>query len=147
ILDQLQYIASLSTPVSPEMQKAIDDAKALIQKVQALTPQSDPDEMISFAPASYWLDLRGYDAIKAASQLKMPLFVAQGERDYQITMDDFNAAKQGLANNKDVTFKSYPKLNHLFIAGEGKITSQEYSLPGSVDSTFISDVAMWIKAH
>ncbi len=147
ILDQVQYIASLSTPIAPQMQKAIDDAKSFVQEIQALTPQSNLDEILMGAPASYWLDLRGYDAIKAASQLKIPMFVAQGERDYQLTMDDFNAAKQGLAGNKDVTFKSYPALNHLFIAGTGQITPQEYTLPGSVDATFISDVATWIKAH
>ncbi len=62
-------------------------------------------------------------------------------------MDDFNAAKKGLAGYKVATFKSYPKLNHLFIAGEGKITPQEYLVPGSVDATFISDVVAWIKGH
>ncbi len=147
ILTQLQYIASLNAVVPPELQQMIDDAKALIQKVNALTPQSNQDEIIFHAPASYWLDLRGYDAIKAASQLKIPLLVAQGERDYQVTMDDFKATQQGLAGYSDVTFKSYPTLNHLFIAGVGKITPQEYAVAGSVDATFISDVAIWIKAH
>jgi hypothetical protein len=37
--------------------------------------------------------------------------------------------KAALGTRKDVTFHSYPTLNHLFIADEGKSTELEYRKP------------------
>lgn len=41
-------------------------------------------------------------------------------------------------------FQTYPKLNHLFIAGEGLSTPAEYLRPGFVDEEVIRDIAGWI---
>jgi hypothetical protein len=46
-----------------------------------------------------------------------------------------------------VTFKLYPKLNHLFIAGEGKSTPDEYAQPGHVEETVVADIAEWIRGR
>jgi len=43
------------------------------------------------------------------------------------------------------TFKTYPKLDHLFIEGEGKSLPQEYEKPGHVAEEVIADLAGWIK--
>jgi len=40
--------------------------------------------------------------------------------------------KKALAAKKDVSLASYPKLNHLFMEGEGKSTPEEYLRPGNV---------------
>jgi uncharacterized protein len=45
----------------------------------------------------------------------------------------------------DATLKSYPALNHLFIAGEGKSTLDEYSVVGHIAEEVIIDIAEWIK--
>jgi hypothetical protein len=68
----------------------------------------------------------------------------QGERDYQVTMADFALWKKALGSRKEVKFISYPKLNHLFIAGEGKSTPAEYFIPGNVAKVVIDDIAKWI---
>jgi fermentation-respiration switch protein FrsA (DUF1100 family) len=77
--------------------------------------------------------------------LKTPLLILQGERDYQVTMDNFAAWKKGLAGRPNVTLKTYPKLNHLFIEGEGKSTPADYEKPGHVSEAVIADIAGWIK--
>ena len=73
------------------------------------------------------------------------MLILQGERDYQVTMVDFNNWKEGLSSQDNVTFKLYPRLNHLFAAGEGKSTPGEYQNPGHVDKQVIEDIAQWIK--
>ena len=60
-------------------------------------------------------------------------------------MDNFAAWKQALAGRPAVTFKAYPKLNHLFIEGEGKSTPAEYGKPGHVSEAVIADIAAWIR--
>jgi uncharacterized protein len=43
-----------------------------------------------------------------------------------------------------VTFISYPKLNHLFMEGQGKSTPAEYFTPGNVATGVIDDIVKWI---
>jgi fermentation-respiration switch protein FrsA (DUF1100 family) len=77
----------------------------------------------------------------------MPMLVLQGERDYQVSMKDFEGWKKALNGHDNVRFKSYPKLNHLFMEGEGKSQPKEYGVPGHVSGDVIDEIAGWIKKH
>ena len=113
IPDQLTYIFSLDGNISPEEQKQIDQAKEQGAKVKTLKPDDANSTPPLFnAPVSYWLDLRGYNPPEAAKDLKQPLLILQGERDYQVTMEDFKRWSAALATKSNVTLKSYPSLNH-----------------------------------
>jgi dienelactone hydrolase len=146
ILEQTQYLANADGTVTPEEQAAIANATKLMADVAALTPEdAAAGKRVFNAPASYWLDLRGYDPPTAAKALKMPLLILQGERDYQVTPDEFARWKAALAGRTDVTFHSYPALNHLFLAGTGKSLPAEYDKPSHVDEQVVADIAAWIK--
>jgi uncharacterized protein len=146
IPEQLTYIFSLDGNVSPEEQKQLDQAKEQAAKVKALKPEDANSTAVVFsAPVSYWLDLRGYNPPEAAKELKQPLLILQGERDYQVTMEDFKRWTAALSAKSNVTFKSYPSLNHLFIAGNTRSMPSEYELVGHVDERVIEDIAAWIK--
>lgn len=148
IPEQLAYIFSVDGSISPEEQKQLDQAKEQAAKVKALKPEDANSSAIVFsAPVSYWLDLRGYNPPETAKDLKQPLLILQGERDYQVTMEDFKRWNAALATKSNVTFKSYPSLNHLFIAGTGRSTPSEYDQAGHVDAQVIEDIAAWIKKH
>jgi hypothetical protein len=43
-----------------------------------------------------------------------------------------------------VLYHSYPKLNHLFLEGEGKPNPKEYDIPGHVPQMVINDIAKFI---
>jgi hypothetical protein len=136
ILDQAEYAG-----VTPKQLEAL---KLQAAKVKALE-QADADAPpILGMPAPYLLDLKGYDPVAAARALTIPMLFLQGDRDFQVTSKDLALWKAGLAGRKDVTFKTYPALNHLFIAGEGKSTEAEYRKPGNVAPEVIDDIAKWI---
>ena len=97
------------------------------------------------APASYWDDLKAYDPASAAQKLAVPFLVLQGERDYQVTMKDFELWRAALKGRRDATLKSYPKLNHLFLEGEGKSLPAEYSAPGHIPAYVLDDIVVFIK--
>jgi hypothetical protein len=59
-------------------------------------------------------------------------------------MNDFDGWKQALKDHPDVTCKSYPNLNHLFMPGAGKSKPQEYLQPGHFDGGVVNDIADWI---
>jgi dienelactone hydrolase len=148
IPEQLIYIFSLDGNLSPEEQKQIDQAKEQAAKVKTLKAEDATSTTVIYGvPASYWLDLRGYDPAESAKTLKQPMLILQGERDYQVTMKDFSRWTTALAGKSNVTAKLYPGLNHLFIAGTGRSTPLEYDQPGHVDERVIDDIAGWIKKH
>jgi len=147
ILEQLQYLANADGSVTPDEQKAIDDARRDADAIHALTPaDAAAHKAVAHAPASYWLDLRGYDPPAAARAIEKPVLVLQGERDYQVTMDEFARWKAAIGSKANVTFKSYPALNHLMLAGTGKSLPAEYGTPGHVAQPVVDDIAAWIKA-
>jgi dienelactone hydrolase len=146
IVEQIKYLANADGTVTPAEQSQIDETAKMAAAIEALTPEDAATRTRLFnAPASYWLDLKGYDPPAAAKTLKTPLLILQGERDYQVTMDEFARWKTALAGRSDVTFHSYPALNHLFLAGTGKSLPAEYDQPGHVAVEVVNDIACWIN--
>jgi dienelactone hydrolase len=147
ILDQYQYLFGADGSITGTEQKMIDDARKTVADVAALTPEeAAKNRMISGAPASYWFDLRGYDPPALAAKLPQRVLVLQGERDYQVTVADFEKWKAALASKPNAEFHLYPALNHLFLPGTGKSLPAEYNVPGHVPIEVIRDIATWIKA-
>ena len=108
-----------------------------------LSKGSSSDTILG-APAGYWLDLREVHPVAEAKLLKLPMLILQGGRDYQVTQADFDTWNSGLHNSPNASFKLYPKLNHLFVAGEGKSSPQDYELPGHVAEQVVNDIAEWV---
>ena len=123
----------------------LDRAKALQVKVKKLDPGDEDSPALGGLPVSYWVDLKDYDPAAAARKLAIPLLVLQGARDFQVTMTDFALWKAAVGSAKGVVMKSYPSLNHLFVAGEGKSLPAEYSKPGHVAPAVIDDIAKFVK--
>jgi dienelactone hydrolase len=148
-LQQRKYIWSLDGETTEDEKAKIQELEEQVARVKSpdLTPSMPAKDFPLGIPASYWLDLRGYDPAKEAGSLPQPMLVLQGERDYQVTMEDFAGWKKALAGRDDVKFISYPHLNHLFVEGEGKSTPQEYSSPGNVASVVIEDIVKWCAEH
>lgn len=151
IVEQYEELIPEQAGGSEELQKqgaqVLEQARRDREAVKSLRPGTLDGPLLFKAPPSYWLALAGYDPPAEAARLGTPLLILQGERDYQVKMKDFANWKAGLADRRNVTFKSYPALNHLFIAGTGKSTPAEYQQPGHVAVEVIHDVAAWIQAQ
>ncbi len=117
IWEQTNYIFSLDGSISKSEQQQLDQLREQVDRVKSLDKTSPS---VFGTPAAYWLDLRGYQPEVSAKSISRPLLILQGERDYQVTMEDFRNWKTALNDNHQVTFKSYPDLNHLMIAGDRK---------------------------
>ncbi len=146
ILEQMTYIFSLDGMSSDDsMQLNILREEIRHVKDSTLTPDYPRTKLPLQLNASYWLDLRKYDPVKTAEKINKPLLILQGKRDYQVTLEDFEGWKNGLADKKEVTFKLYPDLNHLFMKGTGKSKPEEYMQEGHVSEEVTRDIAEWIK--
>jgi uncharacterized protein len=148
MVEQTRYLISLNGQPSAESRAKLDELLAEAAKVKKLTAaDSSTTALLLHAPAAYWLDLREHNTLTVAKELKQPLLILQGGRDYQVTEVDFNRWKEALATQPNVTFKLYPKLNHLFMTGEGKSTPDEYEEPGHLAEAVVTDMAEWIGAR
>lgn len=89
--------------------------------------------------------LQPHGQADAARRLSLPMLILQGERDYQVTMEDFRLWQQVLKGKDNVVYHSYPRLNHPFMEGEGKSTPLEYQMKGHVAAYVLDDISSFIR--
>ena len=145
IVVQTEYLLGLDGALSDADRDQINQLEQVRQAIENLNATAPG--MFFGAPASYWVDLRDYDPVKVARSLDRPLLILQGERDYQVTMDDFALWQEGLSGRDNVTFISYARLNHLLMSGSGPSSPAEYEQPGYVDAAIVADIIGWISEN
>jgi fermentation-respiration switch protein FrsA (DUF1100 family) len=149
ILDQYTYLYNLSGAMGDGQKAELQQLKVKVRRVKDphLSDQVPARDLPLNLHPTYWLSLRGYQPAEVAKSLSMRIFVLQGGRDYQVTQaGDFPAWQKALGGKGNAALKLYPKLFHLFIAGEGPSTPQEYLVEGHVSDEVIQDITRWIKA-
>ena len=145
---QYEYIYGLKGQITPQQKAEIDGYKQQAARVKQLTSADlNSKERLLFVPPSYWLDLRGYFPPEVATKLKQPILILQGERDYNVTMDAFRDWQRTLEKRPTVSFKSYSKLDHLFLEGSGPASDADYALPRNIPKYVVDDIVTWIKKH
>jgi pimeloyl-ACP methyl ester carboxylesterase len=148
ILDQLHYEASLGGPNAAQMQNMIPEAEKAAAQMESpdLKPGMTVSIMGASLPASYILDLRSYDPGAVAASLKIPIFVIQGSRDYQVTMADYSGWRKALAGHANSTFKLFPRIDHLMFSGTGPSSPQQYMQPNQhVAAEVVEAISVWIS--
>ena len=88
---------------------------------------------------------RAYQPVVTACRIATPLLLIQGERDYQVTLVDYAQWCTGLMMRKNVTFRCYPKLNHLMREGEGMGTPMEYATASPLPSYVVQDIIAFVR--
>ncbi|MCR8844092.1 alpha/beta fold hydrolase [Paenibacillus sp. SC116] len=101
----------------------------------------------NFPMAKWWMDFRNTYAAEVSKKQAIPLFVIQGDNDFQVDKSHLDVWKKELTQRNNVEYKLYPKLNHFFIPSEQPSTGAEYAIPGNVPLEVAEDVAKWIKAQ
>jgi len=149
LVRQITYLARLDDDVSEQEQAAIGKVReqAAMVKSAALSKDTPTDMLPMGIGGSYWLFLRAYDPLKAASDFQGPVMVMRGDRDYQTTKDDFDAYRRLLRKRKNTSFVEFKDLNHLFMKGKGPCDPQEYTVQGSVEEDVIDTMASWVLAR
>lgn len=146
VVEQTAYVSSL-TDASGVAGQQIEDIKRQADNIKKLGTLEFDDKipLLLGIPRSYWAFANVYKPVEVAAGLALPMLILQGERDYQVTMEDFGLWRLGLLRNKNAFFKSYPKLNHLLQEGSGKATPFEYYRESPVAGYVIEDIASFIR--
>jgi dienelactone hydrolase len=151
VVDQMRYLAAEGNLPADQANAEIANAEKDAKVIESPTLAKGQTVELAGAqiPASYFLNLRGYDPAAVAAKFGVPILILEGGRDYQVTRVDYEGWRQALAGHSNVTFKFYPGLMHLFMMssapGTGPGTPQDYAKPGHVDPQVIQDIASWIE--
>ncbi|MBK8229724.1 MAG: alpha/beta fold hydrolase [Candidatus Eisenbacteria bacterium] len=143
IESQLGYLAS----IEPDSVRAAELQGMRRLAVAHKSPALADSIVFMGAPLRYARDLDARGCPRVAAGLTCPILILQGKRDYQVTLVDFDLWQQSLGEREGVSFRLYPELNHLFMAGEGQSTPEEYERPGHVDPRVIDDLYGFVRGN
>ena len=143
--EQVAYLASLA---GGDAGRQTAEARRQADNVKRLGTGAFADSIAlpMNLPETYWRMANAYRPVEAAAGLSVPVLVLQGERDYQVTMQDFALWRMGLLHCRNASFKSYPKLNHLLQEGTGKSIPLEYNQASPVPAYVVDDIAQFIRS-
>ncbi|RAV04038.1 alpha/beta fold hydrolase [Paenibacillus sp. YN15] len=129
-----------------QQQAAVAAYKSMVETIQ--NPAYSVDRLPEQFPLGdpyWWIEQRDYQPAELAQSQTTPLFIAQGENDWQVSMKQFEGWKAALQNRANVTYASYPSVNHL-LAEYGSISmGLEYGQPSNVAASLVEDVAEWVN--
>ncbi len=91
-----------------------------------------------------------FDPQETLRKVKCPVLALNGEKDLQVDPQQNlppieEALKEG--NNPDVTFKSFPDLNHLFLPCNTGDASEYALIPQTISPAVLGFMTAWIKKH
>lgn len=146
IFEQLEFQAGVAEASGgEEIKRQLNELKSgFLQIREGVFPDS---QMLFFASGKYWRSWLDYSARDTIKKIGCPVLILQGEKDCQVSMEDFEIWKKVLAGSKSSTLLSFPNLNHLFMYVEGKSTGEEYQREGHVSEAPLKSIIEWINKH
>lgn len=144
-LEQVRYLLPMQMGDTRAAREKLAEAEKEAAAVKRIRETGEGPETALGAPRAYWLSLRGLDPLAAAARLDTPILLLHGGRDYQVTDQDYRLWQKTLEGRPRAALKRYPALNHLFQAGEGKSTPDEYLRPGHMAGEVIEEICGWVR--
>lgn len=98
----------------------------------------------------YWRDEADYDCAGGIVRLDLPVFIAQGEKDFQVLpAEGIEAYEAALSGFEGATYARYPDMTHLLadISGAMTGTAADYTGLDEIDEALADDVARWVRAR
>jgi pimeloyl-ACP methyl ester carboxylesterase len=146
LIEQVDYLQRISEDQSEaSKQKTEQIIRQANYAKQENLPLTTPTDSLPFGSnAAYWNYLNQYNQVKTAKKLKKTkIYIMQGQRDYQVTTEDYNIWRRELGEKADGIL--YEKLNHLFMEGKGQPNPAEYMKQNNVAIQVIDQLVHWIK--
>lgn len=143
IEEQYRYLMEndSTSKISSSLMKDVEQKCSEIQNKNF----ANANNLLPGTGPNYWKYLSDYDQVAALKSLPVPALILQGERDYQVTMTDYNLWYKALSSDPKYTFQSFPGLNHLFMEGKQRSLPAEYLNRGTVHKDVADKIAAWIK--
>ena len=141
---KLRGLVMLASPPMTLQAVMREQIARLMQTDDSVRVDSALQVALRTLPTSYLAMDSAYSVGLTARSLRLPMLILQGERDAQVTMDDYRRWDAFVADRKRVIRKTYPRLNHLMMEGEGAANIREYNTPAHIPDYLLDDIADFI---
>ena len=145
VIDQLEHRATVG---EYELEQAVTQFEVWqdqIERVRAGDYQ--PSDTVIGYPGAFWDSVVAYDNTATAREIDTPLLFLQGAHDYQVTQADFNALQSALSDRPETRFRTYDRLNHLFMPVDLPSLPDEYIIRNNIVAPVIDDIVAWIRSN
>jgi pimeloyl-ACP methyl ester carboxylesterase len=146
---QMRYLTGFDDLITDEEEQIIIENTARSRNIRNgdYTDSTSAENLLAYWPGTFWRGVSAYDPVATVqSNSVTPFFLLQGEKDYQITMEDFATWKTAVGDMPNVSMQSFPGLTHLFTPTDANRGSpQDYFVPSNVDEGVIEAIAAWVK--
>jgi len=145
---QMEYLTAWDGEITKEEADLIkiNTNKAANIRIGNYTTETAADSLLAYWPGKFWKGIETYNPVdQVRHNSTTPFYILQGERDYQITMTDFDIWKKAVGDQSNVSMKNYIGLSHLFTPStSSKSGPNDYFIPNNVDYQVIGDIAQWV---
>jgi alpha-beta hydrolase superfamily lysophospholipase len=152
IVDQEQASMRRFGRSDGEITESVAELKATYDAVRTgkrLPPSLSPAERKGMQDSLAWLrsHFRHAPFVEATQLSALPVLVAQGGKDVEVTVKDAELARDAFekAGNKLVAYKLYPDLNHLFAVSRSGSVADYYDPLAEVDGAFLRDTVGFLS--
>ena len=147
---QMKYLTGFDDLITDEEEQIIIENTARSRNIRNgdYTDSTSAENLLAYWPGTFWKGIASYDPVTTLqSNSEIPFLLLQGEKDYQITMEDFAIWETAVGDMPNVSMQSFPGLTHLFTPTDADRGSpQDYFAPSNVDEGVIEAIAAWVKA-
>ncbi|HLJ28133.1 MAG TPA: alpha/beta hydrolase [Candidatus Angelobacter sp.] len=144
IPDQLATQLKMKDTAQPEMDAQV---AALKSEFAAIRNGTLPNSvMVLGLPASYWRSLMARDVIPALHNVKVPLLVLQGDRDAQVSRQDYELVIAAVPTNR-LDAEYFTGLDHIFIPAPEGANGSEMVIGSRVADQVINRITAWLEKH
>jgi hypothetical protein len=143
IRDQNRFLVERDGEVTDAEREQLELIRAETERIRTLDIPAG--EVVLGGGRPFWRSLDEYDPVAAAASLSLPRLLLQGERDWQVTVaDDLSQYRAAIGDEPSVTIRTYDRLNHLFMPGEGTPSQAEYFVENHVAERVVTDVEAFV---
>lgn len=138
--------------LTDQFRRPIETARDLSDSARRLQLRQVPQRVEQIVQSSAWTRwFADYNPLPTAPAVRVPVLILQGALDRQVSAGqaDTLAAAFRAGGNRDVTVKTYPDLNHLFLHTDGDGSPAEYPAlkDAMLPAGMLNDIATWLQAH
>lgn len=131
-------------------ERVLASAQAQFEAMWTMTEDDRKAEAASGVPLSYWHDEADYDYAAKIVERGLPVFVAQGAKDFQVLpAEGIEAYREVLSGYDGATYMLYDDMTHLLCDMPGEMTGtvSDYEGLSGVSNALAGDIAAWILAR
>jgi dienelactone hydrolase len=101
------------------------------------------------AATPWWKFFLEYDGTATAGRVRAPVLILHGEKDYQVPVAEAEKTASAVraGGNRDVTVRTFPATNHLFLPDAGLGFSYEKLPSFVVKPEVMGAIADWLATH